>query len=376
MFTGGTQRIKIPPEQIRRWLDRNFPSAKTRKGAKEYVVCNPLKQQDQPRLNINVETGKCHDWTGDEWAGAPNPKTGKRACHITRLIQLIRGCSYREAIKELMGDCPYSYEAVESKHDQTETPIGYHKVQIPTGYMPLVGPNDFFSNRVWNYLLKRGYIPEQILKENIHFLGANALWLYTEFGELVYLQSREVISKRFWFPPNEIVDASGNVVSKLEVTKEDVLYGFDDVPKSNYVIITESIFNKVSLGNHCVATGGAAMTEGQVKRLKFLNPELGVILAPDNDKPGLESVLTNGDLLLSRGFKVFWSVPPRIPIGSDKYIKDWNELHTELSFNHDKIIETMNKTLIPYNDASRFRIRSVLALGIKKNQRSTGFFLS
>lgn len=372
-FGGNNQRIKIPPVKIKQWLDRNFPSAKTRKGEREYVVCNPLKDQNQPRLNINVESGLCHDWTGDEWAGAPNPRTGKRTCHVTRLIQLIRGCSYKDAIKELLGDSPYTYETVDSIDQSVETPVEYTKIQIPVGYEPLLDSVDFFSDRVLRYLIKRGYSQTQILKENIHYLGANILWLYTEFGELVYMQSRNVTSKQFWFPPNEVKDASGNIISKLEVTKEDALYGFDDVPKSNYVIITESIFNKVSLGDHCVASGGAAMTDGQIKRLKFLNPVSGVILAPDNDKAGVESIIANGDLLLSNGFKVFWSIPPRIQIGPDEYIKDWNELHTNLGFNHDKIIETMNKTLVPYNDITKIKIRSVLALGIKKNDKPKFF---
>lgn len=373
MTLGGmNKRLKIPPEKITRWLDLNFPDAKKRKLGVEYVVINPLKpNQEKPRLNINTETGGCHDWTGDEWAGAPNPKTGKRPCNIVRLIQLMRGCSYRQALEELLGSSVHLYytgkpEEKEEKEELQEVPL-----EIPLGYKPLLGPDDFFSARVHNYLIKRGYTHEQIIKENIHYRGPDMLWLYTEFGELVYMQSRNVVSKKFWFPPNEIKNDKGDVIGKLEVTKEDVLYGFDDVPKSNYVIITESIFNKVSLGVHCVATGGAAMCDGQIKRLKFLNPQHGVILAPDNDKAGLESIIANGDLLLEHGFKAYWSIPPRVLIGvdengKDRYVKDWNELYTHLGFNNDQIIETMNKTLVPYSLTAKIKIRSALALGPKK----------
>ena len=365
-------KLKIPPFNVEKWIKKNFSDFKIRKNGQEFVVANPFYGNDNKLFNINLN-GSCWDWRSNEWAGPPNPKTGKRPCNIVRLIQLIRGCSYKDAVKELLDGSPYVYETVESVDNSVETPIEYTKIQIPIGYEQLVDSVDFFSDRVLRYLLKRGYSSAQILKENIHYLGANVLWLYTEFGELVYMQSRNVTSKQFWFPPNEIKDSSGNIISKLEVTKEDVLYGFDDVPKSNYVIITESIFNKVSLGDHCVASGGAAMNDGQVKRLKFLNPVFGVILAPDNDKAGVESIIANGDLLLSNGFKVFWSIPPRIQIGPDEYIKDWNELHTELGFNHDKTIETMNKTLVPYNDITKIKIRSVLALGIKKNDKPKFF---
>lgn len=360
--------LKIPPEKIEKWIRKNFSDFKIRKNGQEFVVANPFYGNDKKLLNINLNGG-VHDWRSDEWAGPPNPKTGKRPCNITKLVQLLRGCSYKDAVKELLDGSEYIYETTDNSNKQYNDTIEYQQITIPNGFKPLLEPNDFFSKRIYDYLIKRGYTKEQIIKENIHYRGPDILWLYTEFDELVYMQSRNVTTKKFWFPPNEIRNDAGEVISKLEITKEDVLYGFDDVPKSNYVLITESIFNKVNLGDCCVATGGATMTEGQIKRLKFLNPIMGVILAPDNDKAGLKSIINNGDMLLRNNFKVFWSIPPKERIGVDengkeKYVKDWNELYTHLKLTNNQIIETMNKTLVPYSDMAKYKIRSAIALRI------------
>lgn len=369
-FYKTVNKHKIPPACIKRWVEANFSKIKTRKNNREYVVCNPLKPlQEQPRLNINIETGGCWDWTGNEWAGPLNHR-GKRQTHIVRLVQLMRGCSYQDAIREITGDQNFVYTSqVEAETEEPEVA----PVSIPSDFVPLTGPDDFFSKRSWNYLLSRGYTPDLILSENIHHNGQEIMWLYTEFGDVVYYQTRNVISKSFTFPPNEVKDGKGNVISKLEITREDVLYGFDFVPRSNYVIIVESIFNRITIGNSCVASAGAAMTQGQMKRLKYLDPKYGVILAPDNDKAGIESIINNGSTLLYNGFKVFWTIPPKLEYKPGHYIKDWNELHTHMKFNHEKIIETFNSSLALLDENAIMKLKSILVLGsynAKSKQKS------
>lgn len=372
-FGKAPKKSLIPSSCIQKWVEKNFPEAKTRKNGREYVVCNPLKpSQDKPRLNINVETGGCWDWTGNEWAGPLN-HNGKRQTHIIRLVQLMRGCSYTDAVREITEDKDFVYTPYKEELE-LEDPE-YQQVTIPDGFTRLTGPNDFFSARSWNYLISRGYTPDTILSENIHYKGQEVLWLYTEFGDIVYYQTRNVTSKHFSFPPNEIKDQTGKVIAKLEVTREDVLYGFDFVPRSNYVIIVESIFNRISIGQCCVASAGAAMTNGQMKRLKFLDPKYGVILAPDNDKAGIESIINNGTALLQNGFSVFWTIPPKLEYKQGHYIKDWNELYTHMRFNNDKIIETFNMNLSPLNESTIMKLKSILVLGLNNAKSAKKSFI-
>jgi hypothetical protein len=172
-----------------------------------------------------------------------------------------------------------------------------------------------------------------------------------------------VTSKRFWFPPNEVIDKDGKKIGELEVTREEAIYGFDDVPRSEYLIIVESIFNKNTLGVHAVATCGAHLSRGQLSRIKAIGPKTGVVLAPDNDVPGLESILTNGPKLADKGYKVFWSIPPYLEYeknGEKCITKDWNELYTDVKLTKPQIVVTMNQRLVPFTEKSRLQLRQMV----------------
>jgi len=372
-------KYKIPPDKIRKWIEANF-DYKVRKSGREYLICNPLYDTDKKRFNINIETGGCHDWNGDEWAGDPNPKTGKRPCHIVRFVQLYRGVSFRDALRELIGDGAliHAYqrsEPAEVKEDTTETMA----IQIPKGFKPLDNPDSLMKRPLWNYLLYRGYTPEEIIEQNIHYRGSDILWLYTEFGELVYMQSRNIYTKRFWFPSTDVLDDQNEKIGELEVTRDHVLYGFDEIPRAEYIILTESIFDKNTLGIHTLGTGGVILSEGQLKRIKLIGPKQGIVLAPDNDKPAIESILTNAPRLANMGYKVFFSIPPSLPYtnakGEEEFTKDWNEMLTGLKLTRPQIVETMNQRLVPFNEITRLRLRQLLVSDKKalNNGKSRSF---
>jgi len=367
------QSITIPPERIRAWVNANFePKERKGKNGVELVIPNPLYGNDNPKFNINLESGVCNDWRSNTWAGPPSPRTGKRPCNIVRFVQLFRGISYREALRELCGNVALAYvSTASSKEEAKEETQDIIPLELPPGYSVLDKPDGFNKTRAWNYLLSRGYTSEEIIRENIHYNGANILWFYTEFGEVVYMQSRSVISKKFWFPPNDILDEKNNKIGELEVTKEDVVYGFDDVPRSKYLIIVESIFNKNTIGLHAVASCGAHMSDAQLVRIKAIGPTDGVVLAPDNDRAGLESILTNGPKLVAKGFKVFWTIPPYLEYESANGIaltKDWNELYTDIKLTKPQIVETFNKRIQPFNEFTRLRLRAMLA-GVNKPKK-------
>jgi len=356
-------RINIPPERIEAWVRANFKVHKTRKNGDELVIINPLTGHDKPRLNINLN-GSLHDWGGDEWAGDRNPKTGKRPCHIIRFVQLYRNTSFREALRELVGDASLSHAyqssgATETKEEATET----FSIEIPSGFRPLNNPDSLAKRPLWNYLLSRGYTEHEILEQNLHFRGSDILWLYTEFGDLVYMQSRNIYNKQFWFPSTDVRNAKDEKIGELEVTRDHVLYGFDECPRAEYIILTESIFDQNTLGRHALSSGGVILTDGQLKRIKLIGPRQGVVLAPDNDKPAIESVMENGPRLANMGYKVFFSIPPQLPYiknGEEVFTKDWNELYTGLKLTKPQIVATMNQRLVPFTEKSRLQLRQMV----------------
>lgn len=370
-------RYNIPPSKIKKWVEANF-EFKTRKNGTEYLICNPLVDTKEKRFNINIETGGCWDWNvGDKWAGDPNPKTKKRPCHIVRFVQLYRGVSFRDALKELVGENSliYAYEDSKPKEVPKDDPETV-QIAIPRGFKPLEGPTNMLATPAWNYLIRRGYTQEEILEQNIHYRGSDILWLYTEFGELVYMQSRNIYTKKFWFPSTTVKDNDGNILGELDITRNDVLYGFDEIPRAEYLILTESIFDKNILGKHALSTGGAILTDGQIKRVKLVGPRQGVVLAPDNDKAAIESILANGVKFSNLGYQVFFSIPPKIQLQGDKYTKDWNEMYTELKLTKREIVETMNKRLVKFDDTSRLRLRQMLAHDKGSKNANKSSFLS
>lgn len=371
-------RYKIPPEKIKKWVETNFQVQKVRKNGRELVIINPLTGHNKPRLNINIDTGGAWDWGGPEWAGDPNPRTGKRPCHIIRFVQLYRGVSFREALRELVGNDALSYfYQIEKQEERKEEPSTALSCDIPPGYHLLLDPNSKTRAPLWAYLLSRGYTEQEIINNQIHYRSSNILWPYTEFGEIVYMQSRNIYNKSFWFPSTDVKDRDDNIIGHLDVTRDDVLYGFDDVPRSEYIIIAESIFDKNTLGQHCLASGGVILSDGQLKRIKFIGPKQGVVLAPDNDRPAIESILTNAPRIMNMGYKVFFSIPPKIeytnPKGEITFTKDWNELLTGLKYTKSQAVATLNQRLIPFTEANQLRLRQKLVAQPKNNAKRRSF---
>jgi hypothetical protein len=112
-----------------------------------------------------------------------------------------------------------------------------------------------------------------------------------------------------------------------------------------------------------LSSGGVILTDGQLKRIKLIGPRQGVVLAPDNDKPAIESVMENGPRLANMGYKVFFSIPPQLPYiknGEEVFTKDWNELYTGLKLTKPQIVATMNQRLVPFTEKSRLQLRQMV----------------
>ena len=355
---------RIPPEKIIAWIEDNF-EYKTRKNKQEYLINNPLTYDKGFHFNINPYKGKCHDWRGDEWAGSINPATNSRNCSFIKFVRLYRKCSYAEAIKEIVGTKVDIRHYLMPKHRVTDEAYqNKFSVKLPEGVVPIIESDDTTIRILLKWLNSRGYTNEQVVKHNLQYLGMNVYWPYFEFDSLVYWQSRSRLNKRFEFPSLEVYDDNNKLIGQTDGSKGDFLYGFDDVEQASYLILTEAIFDQHTLGEQALASGGAVITSKQLNKIKVLGPKKGVILSPDRDIAGLESILSNYNMLSQAGFNVYYSIPPDIKyLDSDKNqqnVKDWNELGMH-ACGFSKVRNIHDKNIKRLNTAEQVKLNEMIA---------------
>ncbi len=323
-------RFKPSQAQIVEWIETNF-DYRTRRGGEEYLINSPFNPDSGYNFNINVADGICHDWRGDEWAkGAP--KT------FLRMVQVYRGCSFTEAVREVCGKS-VSPEAIyararqeRTKEANEEARKALYDIKLPEGSRPITDDTSLQAKILRNWLHSRGVSDFSIKDLGIHYHDSFVVWPYYEYDSLVYYQERNHMNKIYLFPSN--------------IDKSHYLYGFDLVEPSDYVVVTEAIFDKITLGNQTVATGGAIMGPVQVRKIRALNPVNGVILSPDNDKAGIKSLVENYHLL-NPYCKVFYSLPPKIRMKNGELSKDWNELGEKKLVPWDEIPKVFEQGIKP-----------------------------
>jgi hypothetical protein len=336
--------IPIPPNKITAWVYKYFPDCKPRKNGDELRINNPFDGDDGHHFNISVIKGFCHDWRGDaSWIGV-NPNTGKLQYRTfirfvqQYLIQQRGRCSYPEALKDVLGASSgaltlLKWHKTRSLPEDKETV----SLELPEGTTEFGQTNTHLVSGLLSWLASRGVDDKKIKKYKIMYSGLNVVWPYYEYDqEPVYWQSRSRINKVFRFPPESI-----------GVTKGEFFYGFDQVEPASFVIITESIFNCLTLEDQCLATGGASLTQTQAKKIKLLGPRDGIILAPDHDKAGIESIFHNAALLQPLEYKIFYALPPIVKLPDGKMSNDWNDLVKVASV--AEVRQTFEKSVKPFN---------------------------
>jgi hypothetical protein len=348
--------IKIHPDHIEQWVKKHFPDY-IKKSDEYIVISNPFYGNDKKKFNISLTKGFCHDWRDDTWAHPVNPKTGKLNRSFIKFVKLYRKCSYDQAIREVLGSSAsikqyYRPELISESDNALVV-----DVQLPQHAASLSLEDTKLTKVIKNYLISRGYTDQSIKDKMLMYEGTDVVWPYFEYEELVYWQSRSVLNKRFKFPDKEKYE-NGVLIGKNNKGKADYLYGFDDVKLGKYLIITEAIFCQNTLGDQCVASGGALLSSTQISKMKLLSPN-SVILAADNDHAGIKSIVQNSKMLKNAGFKVFYSICP-----ADEECKDWNDLFTIRKMSHQDIRKVFEDNIKPYNISSMYNL-----LKIKKSRQ-------
>ena len=351
-------------EQIVAFTDHYFGQTKRRKNI--VLVCSPFNDDDKYHFGIDLDTTLCHDFRGDEWAGPPSKRTGKQNRFFVNFVCLYLNCSYREAVRVIKGFSSGSVpslarngirpgQGLPNTQEEPSVALPGHSERLTESKSPTI------AKMVLSWLRSRGVDESAVKRYDIHHDMMNVVWPYYEYETLVCWQARNITSKSFLFPDEE----------KTGISKGQFVYNFDQVEPARDIYVTESIFCCHTLVHQCVATGGAAMTSHQARKTRLLGPKDGVVLAPDNDAAGLQSIISNAKLLEQQGLRVLYSIPPLLEYGENgekKFVKDWNEYVTGLKMPLADVWELMDKNISPYNMGARLKILTEVNK-IKENKR-------
>lgn len=342
--------MKIPQKYIEQWVRKHFDPKPARNGT-ELLIPNPFRGDDKYKFSISLTKGICSDWRDDNpWAGPPSKRTGKRDIRFIRFVEVFLGCSRTEALRDIFGNSPIIYDYTNHVHIK-EHVSELAEYEEPSGTCNL--DNSYHSSTVVNYLLHRGYTNQQIEIEGIRRIDTSILWTFKEFGEDVYYQTRSVISKSFWFPPIDDVDENGTVIAKHKFGKDDYVYGFDLVERSKYIIITESIFNRMTLWDQAISVGSSSMSDTQLAKIKILNPKNGIIIAFDRDKSGIDGAIKAASKIEANGIPAFFAIPPDVDGAG---VNDWNDLKCKLKLPDVEISKIFEASIVRSTLASRTKL--------------------
>lgn len=290
--------VQPTADQMERWFRKNGIEYKSGNKS-QFRICNP-DGDTSFCIEISKDKALVHDF---------RPHHQQYDGTFLRFVSKFKGISIEEAIEEVCGDARFYADDILDEEEDEELE---DDIELPDGAVSLREESDSKIRKiVMNYLLNDRKLDESaIMQANIHYLGTSVVVPYHEYGMIVFWQIREILSKFFEFPR-----ACGK-------TAGDFLYGFDNVEPHSYVIVTEAIFNTLSIGSDCVATGGASLKDGQVKLLKILSPS-EIILAPDNDKAGRKSLEKDYQSLKKHNWDISYCLPPFVKGGDDI---DWNDM--------------------------------------------------
>ena len=309
--------VKLTREQIENWVAANF-QYKRHSNGRQLSINNPFTDDKDNHFWVSTVAAPLkngpqkgtigywvHDWTS----------SGFNTSFI-RFVMRYKKVSYYKAISEVSGKDRNSVQALlrsekARRLQEEQQEIDEKKefeIKLPICKL-LFEDNETKARQIaYNYVSKRRNISDEVIESaRLCYSPTSIIFPYYEFESIVFWQERDILDKVFRFPDSE----------KTGLNKTDYLYGFDNVEPHSDVIIVESIFNCLSIGGNCVATGGAILAGKQFQKLKALLPKT-IILAPDFDTAGLQSLKKNYFNLRDK-YKLLYVIPPEQDV-------DWNDL--------------------------------------------------
>jgi len=296
--------MKITPQQIESWVGRHFPYKKVSNG-RQLRINNPFDPLDNDYhfwISLEETILKRGPKKGSKNYWAHDFRFSKHSSSFVGFVKKFKNIDYHQAIRDITGNSDdYRSTLIENKKVDEETREVI--IELPKGSKLL---KDYSNIIIQNYLNNRKVNQERIEKYQLYSTPTSIVFPYFEYGDMVFWQSREVLNKAFKFPDSKLTG----------LKKTDFVFGFDMVEPYSELFIVESIFNSISIGDNCIATGGAIIAGKQKLKITALRPSI-VILAPDHDEAGIASLIRNY-YELRNDFKIGYCLPLKG--------LDWNDM--------------------------------------------------
>jgi hypothetical protein len=301
--------MRIKPEQIEAWISKNFPGYKRRSNGRQLSINNPFDGDTGHNLWISLEEtvnkhNKYRSYYVHDW------RHNRDNCSFINFVRKYKNCSFYQAVSEVCQNAGFVRSHFYDKPVEEEV---LKQIELPKSSRPFDEELTIAGDLALRYLNSRAITKEQAIRHGLYYTCTTFVFPYYEFGVIEYCQEREILNKVFHNPSEK----------DYGVSKTDFLYNFDNAEcPGGTLILVESIIDSINVGDDCLATGGAKMSEGgkQVDKLRMLNPKM-IILAPDNDKAGRESLASNFVAIRSLRCKVGYCLPSN----SDEK-SDWNDI--------------------------------------------------
>lgn len=268
----------IPLETFTNFMYEHFSNVKCSKNGTHFLARCPLCGDSKTSLSKRRFNGEYNN--GEPIYHCFNcGATG----NFIKLYSLIKCVSYDEAKKEFQ-----KFDVENIKKIFKKRKASKQSVVVPTAtyhdYIlnDCISINDDVDGIILNQYKKK--LEEFIKDRNIHdyplfiawkgrYKGRVIIPIY-ENGHIIFFQGRTLVNdpKKYDNPPAE----KGFVVLNKDV--------FDS---NKYIIITEGIFDALSIGNQGTTCLGASINDDFLK-LIFNKTKKGIIIALDNDERGIE----------------------------------------------------------------------------------------
>ena len=332
--------VVIDKTKLRAWLESRFGEVRAR--GHHLMVNDPLGKPDgRPDTGFNLvfwtEGGSYKSWLPPQRHGS-----------LVKFVMETDGVTWQEAVQTIgqgpssttnvdVNEIITSVQAQQRKVNDVQTAVQRCAADLPPGFslFSTTCPMSNTGRHLYDKLVKeRGIFPDLFgvgfiephlptpreLSERWPDMSSRIIIPYYDpDGNVVYWTARDTVGKEpVYFNAPLPMDES---LRARYVGRDNAVWCFDWSKKAK-LYMCEGAFDAMSLntvGLAAIAVGGATVSDGQFSVIrKHLKPEV-IVVAMDNDAPGLEMSLKAATALRRRGWKVLTVTPPT-------GYKDWNKL--------------------------------------------------
>ena len=258
------------------------------KGLDLFVPCC-FHKEDTPSLSINKETAMFHCFGCNANGSFKDlkKKFGVVDDEYTRVNNSMTAKIWDDTKKKLNGDVENNYEG---RNYYRDLPYGYKRItedDFNTKYYHYLQEREITYNTVKTF--KMGYTAEK----NSKFYGRIVVPVHDEQG-------------KYAFPECRLVgEGDRKYLRPFKVDCKQFLFNYHRVKNKKYVIITEGIFDAISLyqwGYSAVCSFNPVLSDRQVKLLLNFNK---IFFSFDNDEAGNNGLRNAVKVLKHKGIQLY-----------------------------------------------------------------------